>query len=734
MIKHKYSSGYFAYILVFSIIFMLSACTQKSKTKTQFSHPRLLLSESGIKALRQNIDNPLIKNAYQKIQNQVNRAIVSGIKVPYPNGPGGGYIHEQHKKNGYLLYESGLLYQVTGEKKYAEFARKMFLKYAALYPKLGLHPNHSKKSPGKLFYQALNSSVWLVYAIQGYDFLYNYLSPSDREKIEKGILLPMANFLSAGSPYMFDRIHNHATWAVSAVGMTGYVLDNKDLVEKSLYGLYKDGKGGFIAQINQLFSPDGYYTEGPYYQRYAMMPFMTFADVIDKNEPSRKLFAYRDSVLIKSVNALLQMTDSHGAFFPINDYLTKTFLCPEVVLGVDIAYAHGNKNPELLDIAGRQKIVSLTDEGILTAIDWKNRLQKTFIRHSVFLSDGPHGDKGGLGILRYGMRQNQTTLVMKATSHGMGHGHFDELDMLLYDHGEDIIRDYGSVRYLNIAAKSGGRYLPLNASWAKQTIASNAITVDETSQNNGNLKKASLPQSHSEFLTFSDSTVDFQYMSALDTTAYPGVQINRTMILSKLPSISDPIILDIVNIHSRKKHTYDLPFYYKGKIIQTNFPKNVFTQCLKPLGKKNGYQYLWLNGIGNPQSKNAQITWLENNRFYTLTSLVDANTKILFTTIGANDTGFSLRNEPGLIFREIKADNHLFVNIFEPHGIHNITYEYTKGQTSEIENVSVMKKEKQYITILVKFKNGLEWEYKIPKSLGYKHGLLFQSQILKKKK
>jgi len=716
MVKHKNSYRSLAFMMAFAAFFLLLSGFNQTMAQGQSTHPRLLLTQKGIKELKENKDNPLIKNSINKIKIDVDKAIQIGIKVPVPEGMGAGYTHEQNKKNGYLLYESGLLYQITGENKYAEFAREMFLKYASMYPTLGLHPYHSKNSPGKLFWQALNSTVWLVYSIQGYDFIYNYLKPADRKIIENGILLPMANFLSAGSPYNFDRIHNHATWAVAAVGMTGYVLGKKNLVEESIYGLHKDGKSGFLAQINQLFSPDGYYTEGPYYQRYAMLPFMIFADVIDKNDPSRNLLAYRDSVLIKAVSALLQLTSPKGAFFPFNDDLKdKTFLSPEVILAVDIAYAHGGKNPELLDVAEMQKMVTLTDAGIVTAMDWKKGLQKPFARRSVFLSDGTHGHKGSIGILRYGHASVQSTLVMKATSHGMGHGHFDELDMLFYDNGGEVIRDYGSVRFLNIEAKSGGRYLPQNNTWAKQTIASNSIVIDETSQYKGNLKLASLPNSHPEMLSFSDSDTNFQYMSALDTTAYPGVRLNRTMILSKLPGLQYPIVIDVVNIKSDKKHSYDIPFYYKGQLIETNFPKTVFTKFLKPLGKDNGYQYLWLNGIGNPDSTmNTQITWLEKNRFYTLTSLTDTNSKVLFTTIGANDPHLNLRNEHGVILRQTNTGNHLFVNIIEPHGEFNATDEFTKGSYSQIMNVSVVKYNKFLIELKLSLKNGSVWEFQLP--------------------
>ncbi len=43
-------------------------------------------------------------------------------------------------------------------------------------------------------------------------------------------------------------------------------------------------KLGFLANIEEPFSPDGYYNEGPYYQRYAMYPFLIFAEGITKHK------------------------------------------------------------------------------------------------------------------------------------------------------------------------------------------------------------------------------------------------------------------------------------------------------------------------------------------------------------------------------------------------------------------------------------------------------------------
>src|SRR5690606_15752645 len=100
---------------------------------------------------------------------------------------------------------------------------------------------------------------------------------------------------------------------------------------------------------------------------------------------------------------------------------------------------------------------------------------------SLLLRDGPEGKRGAVAILRSG----EQTLVAKNSAQGMGHGHFDKLGWLLYDNGQPLVTDYGAARFLNIEAKNGGRYLPENESWAKQSVAHNTLVVNETSHFGG---------------------------------------------------------------------------------------------------------------------------------------------------------------------------------------------------------------------------------------------------------
>jgi len=606
------------------------------------------------------------------------------IVVPVPKDAGGGYTHEQHKTNAKTIYEAGKLFEFTGDDRYAKHAEKLLLAYADMYPSLELHPKQKEQSPGRLFWQNLNESWWLVYSIQGYASIKDTLSSASRKKIETDLLRELTTFLSEDAPETFNKIHNHGTWATAAVGMTGYVLGDDDLVEKALKGLDKSGNYGFLKQLDKLFSPDGYYNEGPYYQRYALMPFVLFGQAIEKNDPERKIFEHRDGILKKAIYTTIQQNYG-GLFFPINDAIKdKDIATAELQYGVAIAYELTD-DPGLLSIAKAQGQIVPTAGGKKLADALQRGAAKPFDYASMRLRDGEDGDQGALDILRASSDPDDLAVVIKNTSQGLGHGHFDKLGLLVYDSGHEIIRDYGAARFLNVEAKYGGHYLPENNSFAKQSIAHNALVVDEKSHFDGNTQTGN--QFAPDLGTFIVSD-NLQITTAKIDTAYDDVGLGRTVAMIKDAAFAHPIIIDLVNAHTDNPHQYDLPFYYNGQLVETNFEISADPLTRRPLGSNNGYQHLWRVGESDFITGNAQITWLLDRRFYSVTSSVPDITKVVVAEIGANDPNFNLRREPAFIFRAQTSDGVSFASIIEPHGEYNPTVEYTLDSHSSVKSVA----------------------------------------------
>ena len=620
--------------------------------------------------------------AYKQTKSNVDKQLALPIVVPVPADGGGGYTHERHKNNYQTMYKAGIVYNLSGDKKYADFVRNMLLEYAVLYPTLDVHPKRKVKAqnPGKLFWQSLNEAVWLVHTIQAYDLVREAISVADQSKIEQNLLKPVAIFLSEGQPSTFNKVHNHGTWATAGVGMAGFVLNEPEWVEKALYDLDKSGKGGFFRQLDELFSPQGYYNEGPYYQRYALMPFVTFAKAIENNQPERKIFEYRDGILLKAITTTIEL-NYNGLFFPINDAIkSKGIDTIELVHGVAIAFGLTG-DTGLLDIANQQQQIILMGDGLKVAQALDAGLATPYQYQSMALGDGASGTEGALVVMRQ-ESQGEQALVFKPAAQGLGHGHFDKLTWQFYDKGNEIVSDYGAARFLNVEAKYGGRYLPENNSYAKQTIAHNTLVVDEKSHFDGQTKVGN--QHHPELLFFETNQLGSISSAKIDT-AYADVELKRTMALVTLPDTDNTFVFDIFKVNSENTHQYDLPVHYQGQLIETNFERGAFTQQISALGKSSGYQHLWLTAQTTPDNGLSQVTWLnDNGRFYTQTAIVDGNTEALFTRIGANDPQFNLRNETAFIYRKKAAKAHTFVSVLEPHGQYNPSKEFTVAAKSTI--------------------------------------------------
>lgn len=702
-------------ILIRSIWLLMFLCSFAVQSQ---EHPKLILTKAGVEKIRAELGNvPLFDTSLEKLKKEVDAEIAGGIDTPVPKDYSGGYTHVRHKRNMVFLQKAGVLYQILDDQKYAIYVRDMLLQYEALYKTLPLHPKTRSYARGKLFWQCLNDSNWLVYVSQAYDCVYDFLSQKERKKLETNLFRPFADHISIDSPQFYQRVHNHSTWGNAAVGMIGLVMNDQELIDRALYGikgvhldkkakdddggfLNKDGKAGFLANIEEPFSPDGYYNEGPYYQRYAMYPFLIFAEGLHNVRPELKIFEYKDGVLLKSINALLNLSDDDGDFFALNDgQKGMSYYNSALVTAVDISYHFGTQDPGLLSIAAEQNEVLLDDSGLAVALGVKNNKAKPFDKKSINLSDGPDGTQGGVGILR----NNDIELVFKYAAQGSSHGHYDKLSYSLHEKGDEVLQDYGLARFVNIEQKGGGNYLKENKTWAKQTIAHSTLVQDEISHFSGKYEIGS--KYHSELYLFDASNPEMQIVSAKEKNAYPGTEMHRTMAIIEQGGFEKPFMLDILKVQSDTLHNYDLPFYFMGQVIQTNIEYEA-PKMLETLGKKNGYQHLWIEGQGKASGVNTSLSWMQNKRFYTLTSAVTESDELNFVRIGANDPEFNLRRDAGLIIRRKNTRNTTFVSLIESHGSYSPVTESAVNSKSTIASVQLVHDDEKYTAISIEDING----------------------------
>jgi len=680
-----------------------------------------MITQDKVKELRHSLGKyPLWDQTVADVQRQVDEVIQSPIAVPIPKDMAGGCTHTQHKSNYLNAQKAGVLYQITQQDKYAKYVRDMLMEYATIYKDLPLHPQTRSYARGKIFWQSLNDANWLVYMSQAYDAVHSYLTPVEVAILENELFVPAADFLSLESPQFFNRIHNHSTWGNVAVGMIGLAMDNEALVHRALYGMEIDSttigkkdndggflrvdgqKAGFLANLEEPFSPDGYYTEGPYYQRYAMYPFLVFAQALENKRPELEIFKYKDSVLLKSVNALLQLSDSDGDFFPINDAQKgMSYYSRELVSAVNIAYYYGAQQSSLLDIAQKQQEVQLDQTGLAVAAAISSGKATPFVKGSMFLSDGSMGNEGGLGVLR--SDRQDLEVLYKFTGQGLSHGHYDKLSYSMYQDGNEVIPDYGLARFVNIEQKNGGGYLKENTTWAKQSIAHNTLVQDEQSHFKGDYETGEAHHSQLEFYDFAFAKA--KLLQASEQNAYPGTQMNRTLALIQVPGIDHDIILDLLKVTSLEQHQYDLPLYYQGQILQVN-QQLIQENVLAPLGSDNGYQHLWKEATAVVEGDQTVFNWLDYQLFYTATMATSPGDELILANLGANDPDHNLKHQPVFIQRKKNTSNATFVAAIEAHGSYDPVSESSTGAYGSIEKVHLILDTDTYLAVQLDAKNG----------------------------
>lgn len=719
-------------------------------SSAQTPHPNLILTKDGVKEIRSNLGKvPMFDKVLTDIKAEVDAEIEIGVKVPIPKDMAGGYTHERHKKNWFTLQKAGNLYQITGEEKYAEYIRQNLLAYAKMFPSLPKHPTDRSYATGKIFWQCLNDANWLVYVSQAYDAVYDFMPKEERDFVEKDLFRPLAEWISTDNPKFYNRVHNHSTWGNAAVGMIGLVMNDEALIQRALYGLKNDGldgsmvdndggfikvegqsKAGFFAQLDYSFSPDGHFTEGPYYLRYAMTPFLLFAKSLANNRPDLKIYDYRNNILKKSIYSLLYETDAQGKFFPINDSQKgMSWNSREVVAAVDIAYLDFGGDPMLLSIAQKQGKVTLDVAGYKTAADIEKGMTVPFKHKSIAYSDGAEGKHGGLGIMRVDNENGEEICVVaKYAAHGMGHGHFDKLSYSLYDEDGEVIQDYGASRWVNIDQKGGGRYLKENKTFAKQTIAHNTLVVNETSHYNAKVKAAEA--SHPDQYFFDVKNSDAQAVSAKEMHAYKDAAMHRTLVLLKDESLRNPLLIDVLKVDSDNKNQYDLPTWFHGHLISTSFEYTRQTNNMATLGKDHGYQHIWKEASGTSKEKGAQVSWFApredgggevRGKIFTLTTASLPDDEFILGRLGANDPEYNLRPDPVFIQRR-NGGNSIFASVVESHGVYDPVSEIPQQPFSEVKSVVIIHDSKEYTAIQITHQSGKNWTVAIANTNGSDQG------------
>jgi hypothetical protein len=284
-------------VLGFSV-FGVFCCSSRAQTNALPPHPRLLLNAEGVAELKARIAAaPWAKESWDDLKARVEREMAKPIELPPRGGnwshnyvcPVHGARLRQGKQIGPWQWEhicpvgdhvllgdpskatldfdgnaiagihanyarevvdDGLLFQVTGEKRYAERARSILLAYAERYLTYPVHDNAGRPGGrgGHVASQSLTEASWLIEIVQGADLLWDQLSDADRDEIASKMLRPALDEIIIPQKYGIHNIQNREN---SAIGLVGFLLDDPKLIQLAI----DDPRYGFGRRWSRVCCP-----------------------------------------------------------------------------------------------------------------------------------------------------------------------------------------------------------------------------------------------------------------------------------------------------------------------------------------------------------------------------------------------------------------------------------------------------------------------------------------------
>ncbi len=506
-------------------------------------------------------------------------------------------INRPHGNYAAAIRNAGLLYQVTGEARYAQRARAILLAYAGRYLSYPLHTTRgqAKIGGGRIGPQTLDESTWLIPVAQGADLIWDTLPEADRRTLADKLFLPAAREVILAHKM---GVHNIQCWKNSAVGLTGFLLGDTALINAAI----DDPIRGYRTQMAKGVQPDGVWYEGAwgyhFYTLGALWPLTEAARNCRINlygEPLKKMF--EAPVKLAMPNLVLPAFNDSGEV----NIRSSMF---------ELAYARYRDPVYLVALADSKR----RDELAL----WFGVPQLPATQAAALPSR--NAQASGYAILQRGAGEQATWLCLKYGPHGGGHGHPDKNSFVLYSRGKVVCPDPGTRPYGS----------PLHGQWDKVTLAHSTLVVDGANQ----------AEATGQCLAFgSDRGCDFVMTDAGPIAK--GVRFVRTAVL-----LNENLIVFVDQLSADKPHTFDLATHCNGQWLQPP-PGGVFM-----LPAQNGYQHLKNATLCRTNAAFAQTFSLAPDWRGTLTLAGGVPTEIITATGVGKSTADRI---PMTIFRRTAA-------------------------------------------------------------------------------
>ncbi|NOY83067.1 MAG: hypothetical protein GXP31_18870 [Kiritimatiellaeota bacterium] len=406
-------------------------------------------------------------------------------RIPYYEGkPSNSYGSARsgiYRLSGHLRYvrlsrlaslgASGMVYALTGEKRYAEAVRRTLLRLAEVYPHYLPHDwrrvyaDYNRLQAGKLSGWKYSDELTFMQLAAAYDLTVNsgLYTDGDRSRIEEGCFREFARLMVAVSPR--GTCINDGITAMASAILVGRLLGNPEVVRWAV-----EPPDGFLSFLDKYFRRDGHWYEAsPSYELMSILQLPAIPEALRgwrvPDDIAPRLGRLTDDPLIRKVPvALARCVMPDGSLPPTNDSVRQARY-PRRLAETAAFWRPTPENRALLAWAWGDDFGRTGDVYALF------RRDPVLGRGSVVPrspSDGSRVEPGiGWAILRTESAEGDAALFLDYGPQGGGHGHDDRLNIIWYDFGRELVTDLGYLGW-------GHPNLP----WMHSAAAHNHVIVD----------------------------------------------------------------------------------------------------------------------------------------------------------------------------------------------------------------------------------------------------------------
>lgn len=546
------------------------APTVYGRPRVATRHPKTIWDSEDIAELRRQMATDAeLRTLYEGLKAAMDQRIRKPLGVPEPRqNEQGQWIHLPHAEVSAVhnalaldICNLGIVYALSGEAKYADYAKRLLLAYADAYPRYGVGArpgfNHD---PSRLFDQRLGDATWQIQVCRGYDLIYNSdITEEERRRIEDDLLKASARFIAANSAQLRGAT-NWSAIGTCAVFITGVVTDDEELIHLGLFG--PGGARGKThwwegqpnAQPNGMelhFSPrsirdDGLWGEGAMgYQFMALQALIAYAEIMWHRGVD--LYSYRDGALKRLFDSPLEICYPDLRTPAINDSGYGSMVSGDAYL-YEHAYRRYRDPRYILVLQQTGRKFAATFQQFSPSVLWGvdlNAETRPIQWRSVNFFDV------GYGILRNTTPRGTVSLLLDYGPSG-SHDHPDKLNIDLWAFGARLMPDPGSIWYEE----------PLYRNWYATTVAHNTLVVDELNQAVGaRVQPRQLVYLPAETAGIQRAQVD---------TAYSGVMMDRAVF------VTPEYLADLFGAFAGLPRTYDLAWHPIGEAAAVALPMSDF--------------------------------------------------------------------------------------------------------------------------------------------------------------